>query len=443
MKSESSKLKQLKIKRMKSNIILLLICSIISYNSKAQLILRSTVGPTHQAVQFTSDQIGFVLAYAEPNGTFPQGLLRKTVDGGTTWFSLPITFSPTLPVDPTVNTIGVQKILQMIDNNVGFCAGFINSTLSDIPMLLKTTDGGVSWTGLPFTPNVQIESIFFVNANVGYVGVSGKVYKTFDGGATWNIVIDNISPIASFTAIHFVNSTTGFACASGRIYKTIDSGSTWALTSFGTGITTQTMTAVRFMTNDIGFVSTSNGKILKTIDGGETWSTNYTSATNDNLTSISIVNQKIIIGGYNQSGSSSCNTFLLTSIDNGATWAKECFNFPFGTPRYVYSTYFLTETKGFLAVDGGMYEYNTTPLSTSTYLAEQNNLNIYPNPSNGIFNIDKIRQKDNWTIFNNLGELILSGKSEKIDLTNYSDGMYIINVTNSGNNIVSRKLIKK
>ena len=72
-------------------------------------------------------------------------------------------------------------------------------------------------------------------------------------------------------------------------------------------------------------------------------------------------------------------------------------------------------------------------------------INIYPNPSNGIFNIEN----DNITkieIFDLVGKLILKQENEfgvsSFDLNQYPAGIYLIKILNKNNQSNTIKLIK-
>ncbi len=56
---------------------------------------------------------------------------------------------------------------------------------------------------------------------------------------------------------------------------------------------------------------------------------------------------------------------------------------------------------------------------------------VYPNPSrSGVF-ILKNHDSENWDVYNFTGAKILSGNGETIDISNFSNGMYIIKINNS------------
>ena len=76
--------------------------------------------------------------------------------------------------------------------------GFVSLENDTAAAILKTTDGGRSWTRIPITDpqrNVELEGIGFLNEQVGWVGgwghgftsgnADGTTSGTMDGGATW------------------------------------------------------------------------------------------------------------------------------------------------------------------------------------------------------------------------------------------------------------------
>jgi hypothetical protein len=88
--------------------------------------------------------------------------------------------------------------------------------------------------------------------------------------------------------------------------------------------------------------------------------------------------------------------------------------------------------------NGCVYEYSTgyhyTLTATSISEAAKNNLvTIFPNPSSGIFNFDDAAIRNgNYEVrvYDAVGKLIISQKDQSgIDLSNYTNGIYFINIT--------------
>jgi len=111
-------------------------------------------------------------------------------------------------------------------------------------------------------------------------------------------------------------------------------------------------------------------------------------------------------------------TFELSSTDNGS-WGMN-------TPAF-----FCIDN--FISMDGVGFED----------IAANDLLNIYPNPSNGIVNIEVENQNSILRLFDLNGKILLEkilNSSSKIDLQHFKKGVYIIQIQ-SDNKIQSKKLI--
>ena len=101
-------------------------------------------------------------------------LLKKSTDGGVSWFNLSIT----------------HKISSMFfqDYNFGIACG-------DNGNISRTTNGGLNWTLLPRIATENLHSIFFSDPNTGYsVGMTGQIIKTTNGGLSFLNVSGNLVP---------------------------------------------------------------------------------------------------------------------------------------------------------------------------------------------------------------------------------------------------------
>jgi photosystem II stability/assembly factor-like uncharacterized protein len=118
------------------------------------------------------------------------GGIARTTDGGVTWqhFGYHAIQGPDL-IKPNFNKV------QFASNSVAYTVGTQG-------VMLKSIDGGINWSRVPnpfematnlFSANIQ--ALYFLNENLGYIGgdtipgIAGHaMYKTTDGGATWNKV---------------------------------------------------------------------------------------------------------------------------------------------------------------------------------------------------------------------------------------------------------------
>jgi photosystem II stability/assembly factor-like uncharacterized protein len=120
-------------------------------------------------------------------GNYPSGqqmaLILSTYDGGATW---QVRHQSTRPGEE------VWKI-SFPGRNIGYASiEYQNTPPSNIQTYyLKTTDGGITWTDIPFLPAgtwYDLEGIGFINDTVGWIGGDNclPTYKTTNGGTTWN-----------------------------------------------------------------------------------------------------------------------------------------------------------------------------------------------------------------------------------------------------------------
>jgi photosystem II stability/assembly factor-like uncharacterized protein len=119
--------------------------------------------------------------------------------------------------------------------NTGFvCCSYGN--------VYKTTDGGAHWDSItPPTGNISYFAIQFVDANTGFIsGHSGAgqdtmvFEKSTDGGTTWvdikhNLFAGGVPPLTTIHSFSFVNANLGYLVMSNKIFKTTDGGNTWTL----------------------------------------------------------------------------------------------------------------------------------------------------------------------------------------------------------------------
>jgi hypothetical protein len=116
-------------------------------------------------------------------------------------------------------------------------------------------------------------------------------------------------------------------------------------------------------------------------------------------------------------------------------------------------TYYYWETKEYgriaTLIEGElsvMKNNNFSPVTTvSKNTVNRNNLQIFPNPSNGNFTISS-NDLDNVKVFNALGILVfnetVSNNSINVSTSNLKSGIYFVQVTENGNFSTSRIIVK-
>jgi photosystem II stability/assembly factor-like uncharacterized protein len=101
---------------------------------------------------------------------------------------------------------------------------FINDTtgfvVSDSGTILKTTDGGSTWTAHNVPVSMFLTSVYFIDADTGYAaGASGAILKTTNGGTNW--MVQNSGTSQNLSSVYFSAPTQGFAVGdSGTILGT-------------------------------------------------------------------------------------------------------------------------------------------------------------------------------------------------------------------------------
>jgi photosystem II stability/assembly factor-like uncharacterized protein len=107
--------------------------------------------------------------------------LLATGDGGRTWTALP---EPCGLVDSVHFVSAVRGYAVVGAAGVTLDAG--TPTASNGGRLEETSDGGRSWSAVPGAPD-QVTSACFGNAEDGYLGTPGRVWRSTDGGADWSV----------------------------------------------------------------------------------------------------------------------------------------------------------------------------------------------------------------------------------------------------------------
>jgi photosystem II stability/assembly factor-like uncharacterized protein len=154
--------------------------------------------------------------------------------------------------------------LSFANSNTGWAAG------SD--KILKTTNGGDNWTGLPHGISDLLKSVYFIDLNTGWVcGNNGLIGKTTNGGINWTVQLTPI--ILNLYSIYFIDNNTGWAAGGKAVLKTTNGGDNWISVSQLAG---DLLSDVYFIDHNTGWVIgyTSSGMvslIRMTLNGGLSW----------------------------------------------------------------------------------------------------------------------------------------------------------------------------
>jgi hypothetical protein len=157
------------------------------------------------------------------------------------------------------------------------------------------------------------------------------------------------------------------------------------------------------------------------------------------------------------SGHVLCQTGVFSAGDdnNGLAIDPLGNNVYFGTdlPDFANPYYFGPDTMSGIGLEYPVVAKWTCSLEGIQIIAKEEKINVYPNPSNGIFQLEinnSQNEKSEIHVYNVLGEIIFQSKIQsrdvgiksEIDLTNQPNGIYFVQI-NSGNKILTAKIIRQ
>jgi photosystem II stability/assembly factor-like uncharacterized protein len=156
------------------------------------------------------------------------------------------------------------------DQNNGIAAGAGGT-------VIRTTDGGLSWSVQTLPGNDNITSVMLFAGSTGWaVGSEGAIFKTTDGGQIWLRQTPDVD--IPFTDVFAYSNQVGFTVGGNQVLGTavvgtVNGGTDWTTLDFDK---TDIYYGVHFLTNSIGCIAghdiaSGNGFVLRTTDGGQNW----------------------------------------------------------------------------------------------------------------------------------------------------------------------------
>ena len=140
--------------------------------------------------------------------------------------------------------------------------------------LLAFVQGGLSadsewyWSH-PLPVGNHIVTSYFTDSENGWVATPFEIYRTSDGGSSWEEVWSVTPSWYDITSIFFLDNLEGWACGlDGLILHTSDGGVSWTEQVSGTN---EDLSSVQFTDADYGTVVGDGGTIIRTNNGGGSW----------------------------------------------------------------------------------------------------------------------------------------------------------------------------
>ena len=130
-------------------------------------------------IHFVSERVGFIAGASDGDVQVSKAVILRTDDGGRSWTRV---YEGSRPWELTWKMAWPSA-------NVGYVTvqSYNPDPTASQRFVARTTDGGLTWTELPFVDNAAVREfgIGFVSETRGWVGAVPGGYETTDGGASW------------------------------------------------------------------------------------------------------------------------------------------------------------------------------------------------------------------------------------------------------------------
>ncbi len=186
--------------------------------------------------------------------------------------------------------------LKFASSSRGVAVGCLSRGARCLASSAVTSDGGRTWTVHPL-PEAGT-SLFFLNEAAGWMTGARALFKTGDGGLTWERLPDS-DATANAYRVHFISENTGWAVGARKsAFATTDGGRNWsritAAETVNTSVENTVYQAIAFADGRSGMIAGASlpprpdaaaiarelphlGVFVSTRDGGTTWRASVTS----------------------------------------------------------------------------------------------------------------------------------------------------------------------
>lgn len=334
--------------------------------------------------------------------------------------------------------------------SMGFFGGWLN----------MSTDYGATTTNImqAFADDMQELTVDPNNSKIVFVsmrsGEGGSVYK-LDITDTSNVIVtDIITPeinefgegVVTGIAILSTNSNVIFIAKGTKVFKSIDGGQTWQEQSLGLENIIAGQDLIwdlqKNPINENQLTLSSNEGIFTTTNGAANWSVLLPGVDVKRIKH-SPLNDGVIVGSV--FSGEFVDAQIVYTVDNGVSWETitnealshvQCYSADYDFIGNTIDAYLATTDLGVMK-----YKIIDLPLTTTRPLA--NAIGISPNPASGIVKVSANSKVENLTIFSMTGQKVLASDTETVDVRSLNEGMYLVKVTLANGETASQKLIKE
>jgi photosystem II stability/assembly factor-like uncharacterized protein len=225
---------------------------------------------TSESPALDSCQTGYAVADAD-TGVAANVL---TTSNGATWA---VTAADPFAADKMAIAI---ECFPMGRDDIRVIAANGTTTAASGPLIAYSDDGGATWTTVELgeTPDQDGQfiptrhSLFALNADAIWAGDNGgALYKSEDGGVSWDLLDDGTVITDPINAIHFIDEDTGWMGGDNNaVARSIDGGISWEVVAGPAGATDDVTTIWGFDRNRV-WVGFNDGTWFYTSDAGDNW----------------------------------------------------------------------------------------------------------------------------------------------------------------------------
>lgn len=310
------------------------------------------------------------------------GTIIRTDNGGNSW---------------TVQNTGVYNNIEdifFLNSMTGWALAlniFPDSTSFLGTIILSTTNGGNIWNRSMYPDtNIFMKTVFFQNANTGFLGgIPSTIQRTTNGGLTWipSQIDSNLIFLLPVNKIKFYDQNTGYACGgfrdiAGIVWVTTNAGLVWR----GTEIAPEPFFDITMNASNYAVISGGDlefgSSLARTSNTGSNW---YY----DTLGVFGLATGVSFRTPYECWMTGSYSEKFLFSNDSGYTWSS----FYTLDSSALFDVTFPDTTFGYACgIHGTIYKYDRTATNISNGSLNLNDLSFrlyqnYPNPFNPVTKI--------------------------------------------------------
>jgi photosystem II stability/assembly factor-like uncharacterized protein len=218
---------------------------------------RRPTEDTLRDVYFANEETGWLVCdrsiYLLKTREEPRSYLLKTVDGGASWSRVEATGAD---VDVLLTRV------TFVDEARGWAFG-------EMGALYSTTDGGASWSRQIVPTKHLLLGGAFLSAGQGWLVGAGNTILYNSDGERWRAGSSPISAATRFNAVAFVDERRGWAVGErGFVLQTPNGGRSWFRQESNVDVD---LLDVKFVDATEGWAVGAQGTIIHTTDGGANW----------------------------------------------------------------------------------------------------------------------------------------------------------------------------